>query len=214
MKPFRSVSLTLAACALAAPAFAAGSLTVHVDGVTDGNRIPDNLVMCKPGPEGKNADSKNERPAVSWTAGPEGTKSYAVLVSDPDVPADLSKAYTDKKIDEDDDRQVFYHWAQVDIPATVTELKGSKDAAKLTHGKGVGNDVNQKSPLSYGGPCPPWNDARMHHYHFTVYALDIASLKLPATAHARQAALVLDKHVLAKGEVVGTYTTNPKLLKK
>ncbi len=55
---------------------------------------------------------------------------------------------------------------------------------------------------------------RVDHYHFTVYALDVASLKLPAGTKAQQAAMAIKSHVLAQGEVVGTYTTNPVFLKK
>ena len=63
----------------------------------------------------------------------------------------------------------------------------------------------------YDGPCPPWNDERLHHYHVTVYALDTESLGLSADGDFRGADVLdaLDGHVLDQAEIVGTYTTNP-----
>jgi Raf kinase inhibitor-like YbhB/YbcL family protein len=61
----------------------------------------------------------------------------------------------------------------------------------------------------YDGPCPPWNDERMHHYVFTVYALDSAQLELPAQFDADQLLSAMAPHVLAKASLTGRYTLNP-----
>lgn len=66
--------------------------------------------------------------------------------------------------------------------------------------------------LGYDGPCPSWNDERLHHYRFRVFALDVPALELPdpftlADLHAAMAG-----HILAEAEWVGTYTLNPQLL--
>ena len=64
----------------------------------------------------------------------------------------------------------------------------------------------------YDGPCPPWNDEAIHHYHFTVYALDVASLNLEEPFGAPEVLAAIEGHVLAQGECIGTYTLNPALI--
>ena len=63
----------------------------------------------------------------------------------------------------------------------------------------------------YDGPCPPWNDSIMHHYHFTVYALDIASLNLEGSFTGAEALEAMEGHVLAKESHIGTYSLNPEV---
>ncbi len=63
----------------------------------------------------------------------------------------------------------------------------------------------------YDGPCPPWNDTILHHYVFTVYALDTACLGLNGTFSCREALQAMEGHVLAEGSYTGTYTLNPDL---
>jgi phosphatidylethanolamine-binding protein (PEBP) family uncharacterized protein len=65
----------------------------------------------------------------------------------------------------------------------------------------------------YDGPCPPWNDSIVHHYHFTVHALDVESLGLSGHFGGPEALKAMEGHVLARGEWVGTYTLNPALKK-
>ena len=66
----------------------------------------------------------------------------------------------------------------------------------------------------YDGPCPPWNDERMHHYHFIVYALNVPTLGLTGAVDGKKAQAAMEGHILAQGEVVGTYTNNARLLGK
>ena len=63
----------------------------------------------------------------------------------------------------------------------------------------------------YDGPGPPWNDERIHHYHFTVFALDVPSLGLEGRFGGPEARAAMEGHVLAMGEWVGTYALNPSL---
>lgn len=64
----------------------------------------------------------------------------------------------------------------------------------------------------YDGPRPPWNDERIHHYHFRVYALDVPTLGLRGEFGGAEAMDTLEGHVLDWSEVVGTYTLNPDLI--
>jgi hypothetical protein len=66
----------------------------------------------------------------------------------------------------------------------------------------------------YDGPCPPWNDSLVHHYHFQVYALDVPSLKLGGKVDGPAVVKAMKSHVLAHGETVGTYVLNPALMKR
>ena len=61
----------------------------------------------------------------------------------------------------------------------------------------------------YDGPCPPWNDERLHHYVFTVYALDVGSLGLSGSFTAPDALKAMEGHILAQASWTGTYTQNP-----
>ena len=62
---------------------------------------------------------------------------------------------------------------------------------------------------SYDGPCPPWNDSIVHHYHFTVYALDVETLGLSGEFGGDDVRQAIEGHVLAQAEHVGTYSMNP-----
>lgn len=195
--------------AIAAPA----SLTVEVEGVQQDKAIPATFALCKPTADGKSTGGMNQRPTLRWSGAPEGTKSFAIIVKDPDVPADFADADKEgKTVLEDAPRQLFYHWALSGIPAAQTELPGGD--AKIPprigtqHVNSLGTYV--PTPAQYGGPCPPWNDARTHHYHFTVYALD-KDFRVKKDASAAEVEKQLQDHVLASGTVTGTYSLNAAL---
>jgi Raf kinase inhibitor-like YbhB/YbcL family protein len=205
----------LATSALAAPA----KLDVKVDGITENQPIAEKYALCKPTKDGKSENGDNKRPTISWSGAPEGTKSYAVIVQDPDVPASFTKTGKDGEvIGAEEKRQDFYHWALLDIPADKKEIDGGRSSRAPKFGTPANNDLGSylSDTHNYGGPCPPWNDERVHHYHFKVYALDTEKLELPKDATAKQAdkALMKSPHVLARGAVTGTYTLNAKLRKE
>ncbi|MEJ0010274.1 MAG: YbhB/YbcL family Raf kinase inhibitor-like protein [Alphaproteobacteria bacterium] len=213
MQLFRSLlAIGAAAFALSAQAADLATLSVHVQGIEPESSIPDANALCVPTANGKSGPGQSLRPSIAWSPGPAGTKSYVVIVSDPDVPQDLTQADKPQTIPADAPRQTFYHWVQLAIPADVARIGGSDETAQPKVGIGAINDVTAANPFGYGGPCPPWNDLRVHHYHFQVLALDVASLTLPKGATGKMVANVLPGHVLARGEVVGTYTTNAQLL--
>lgn len=74
------------------------------------------------------------------------------------------------------------------------------------------NDPDMKGEYrGYDGPCPPWNDALRHHYHFTVHALDVAALALPPGFDLAALRAAMDGHALASAELTGIYTLNREL---
>lgn len=129
-------------------------------------------------------DGVNRSPLLTWTAPPEGTKSLALLVTDPDAPAGT-----------------WVHWVLFDMPATQHQLgTGVPGQPQLADGARQGrNDFGQ---LGYGGPCPP--KGRAHRYFFDLYALD-TMLKLEPGATRGQVETAMRGHVLAHAQVVGRY---------
>jgi phosphatidylethanolamine-binding protein (PEBP) family uncharacterized protein len=212
-------ALLAATLAAAAPSMAAElpAFNVRVEGIAKNNApIAEPFALCKPTADGKSTAGANQRPEISWSGAPKGTKSFAVFVIDPDVPADFTNAGKEgKTVAADAPRQDFFHWGVVDIPPLVKVLPGSADHAALEVGSPTLNDLGAYIPdaTQFGGPCPPWNDARLHHYHFRVLALDVKSLGLPAktTAKAALAAIKKGNHALGVGELTGTYSLNAGL---
>ncbi len=222
----------LAAGASGAEAAALKKLTVSVDGIRDNGPIPTEYAFCVPSEQGHTTSGANKNPAIKWSKGPSGTQSYAIIVVDTDVPTVFDDANKEgKTIAKSLKRRDFYHMILVDIPASKTELAMGADSNAITpKGKPPGSTPNgvrgvndytsaMSGPMAgtyggYDGPCPPWNDEILHHYHFIVYALDTPSLGLTGNFGGADAQVAIAKHALAKGEVVGTYTQNPALLKK
>ena len=114
------------------------------------------------------------------------------------------------------ERGARWHWAVVDIPASTTRIPGGDSIVAPFVGKQIATDLGSyvSDAKNFGGPCPPWNDERMHHYHFTVMALDTDRLKLPEKATAKDVFTAASAHSIARGERVGTYTLNPLLRSK
>jgi len=208
-----------AASLLATPALA---LTVSIGGISNGAKIQNNFAFCMPDGKGKTKNANNINPQIRWSDIPEGTKSFALIVVDPDVPASFDDANKEGKvIPADAPRQDFYHWVLLDIPLEITSIKqgqnsssyklSGKPAGKTAYGINALNDYGTFMKGTFGGydgPCPPWNDERIHHYHFRVYALDVETLGLSADATGKQAMEVINDHIIAMGESVGTYSNN------
>ncbi|MFI5333428.1 MAG: YbhB/YbcL family Raf kinase inhibitor-like protein [Candidatus Babeliales bacterium] len=121
-------------------------------------------------------DGTNISPALQWSGGPASTKSFALIVDDPDAP---SKTYV--------------HWVVFNISATTTEL--AEGVRSVTCG------TNDFGTTKYGGPCPP---SGTHRYHFKLYALD-TMLDLSSDATKEDVLDAMQGHVLAQTELVGLY---------
>lgn len=208
------------AAAPAAPAPAILPLSVQVKGFASGAPIPDLFAYCAPSGTGRTKNGGNLNPEISWADAPAATKSFAIIVIDRDVPAKIEDAGKEGiTIPADAPRQDFYHWVLVDIPPALSKIGQGEDSRNwLAEGKQPGrtaygvtgqNDYAKFMKGSFGGydgPCPPWNDERLHQYHFTVYALDVPTLGLSGAFRGKDAEAMIAGHALAKGEVVGTYT--------
>jgi Raf kinase inhibitor-like YbhB/YbcL family protein len=195
------------------------ALSVESDSFEHGDRVPANHAFGVPDGQGKAAaEGGNRSPHLRWSGAPEGAQSFAVIVFDPDVPADVSDAnQEDRTVSEDAPRQDFAHWLLVDIPPDVTELPEGASAGIVAGGKPTGETEHGVTGANsftdamgtyggYDGPFPPWNDERLHHYHFQVYALDVPSLGLSGDFTLDDVRKAMEGHVLDQGELVGTYT--------
>jgi len=226
-----ALTLVIAQTCMAAGALAqdaTATLSVSLDGIENGSAIPEKFAYCAPDGQGQTKDGGNVNPAISWSGAPVGTRSYALIVVDKDVPASFELAnQPGKTIPADFPRQNFYHWVLVDIPGAMTNLPegvdskgvvpGGRAPGKTGYGIDGQNDyakAGKGQGGEYDGPCPPWNDERLHHYHVVVYALDVPSLGLSGNFGGKQAEDAMKGHILARGETVGTYTQNPKLIGK
>ncbi|MGH2953177.1 MAG: YbhB/YbcL family Raf kinase inhibitor-like protein [Solirubrobacterales bacterium] len=201
------------------------ALTIESESITHGQRVPDEHAFGVPDGSGKAAaEGGNRSPHLRWSGHPEGTQSFAIVCVDPDVPADFSDAnQDDRTVAEDAPRRDFTHWLVVDIPPDVTEVPegagsdgivaGGKPTGETSFGgiTGANNYTESMGDGTYGnydGPFPPWNDERMHDYHFRVYALDVPSLGLEGDFKLDDVMGAIEGHVLDQGEIVASYTLN------
>ena len=195
--------------------------------------IPGEFAFCVPAETGHVALAPNRNPQLAWAGAPEGTKSFALICHDPDVPSkgdDVNREGHSVPLDLP--RVDFYHWVLVDIPVTVTSITAGAHCEGVSpRGKSPGpapqcqgvqgindytawfaGDADMKGDYGgYDGPCPPWNDERLHHYHFTIYALDVESLGLSGSFGGQQALTAMKGHILDQARWMGTYTLNPSL---
>ena len=204
-------------------------MKLHSDSFPDNGPIPDAFVFGKPDPAEHMALSDNRSPHLRWSDVPEGTKSQALICVDPDVPSIFDDLNTEGKVlPRDMPRIDLYHWVMIDIPTSVNELAAGADSDGITpKGKPTGKTefgvrgVNGYTNFfasnpdmagdygGYDGPCPPWNDERMHHYVFTLYALDVPTLGLSGAFNGEDALKAMAGHVLAQASWTGLYTQNP-----
>jgi Raf kinase inhibitor-like YbhB/YbcL family protein len=199
------------------------------DSFPDGGTIPDRHALGTPHPEQRVVFSDNINPHLAWTDPPAGTRSFALVCHDPDVPSvgdDVNQA--DRTVPHDLPRTDFFHWVVVDIPPDVREIpEGAVSRGVIARGKPAGadrfgrvgrndytgwfsgDDQMDGAYHGYDGPGPPWNDERLHHYHFTIFALDTDRLDLPEGFGGEDVRRAMEGHVLDKAEWVGTYSLNP-----
>lgn len=160
------------------------SFTLSSPDIPSGGTVPQHFEFNDFGCNGL-----NQSPVLRWSGAPEGTKSFAVNVYDPDAPTGSG----------------FWHWYVVDLPASVHELAadaGAKGNAKLPAGaRQIRNDYGI---YAWGGMCPPPGD-KPHRYIFTVHALSVERIDVPDDAPAALAGFMVNANTLAKASFTATY---------
>lgn len=200
-------------------------MKLTISAFENGARIPERYAFAVPDPESHVRLSDNRNPRLTWRDVPEGTRSFAIVVHDPDVPSRPDDVNQEgRTVPRELPRVDFFHWVLVDIPADVREIpEGAASSGVTPRGKPVGatdfgvagrnsytewfaGDADMEGTYGgYDGPCPPWNDERLHHYHFTLYALDVPTLGLSGDFDGEAARAAIEGHVLAQDAWTGTY---------
>lgn len=135
-------------------------------------------------PKRNSCQGENLSPQLAWNGAPANTRSFALILDDPDAPGGT-----------------FTHWLLWNIPAATTELP--ENLPKTPHlADGAAQGRNDFGKIGYGGPCPP--PGKAHRYYFRLFALD-STLDLKPGAGRRELERALEGHILARGELMGRF---------
>jgi len=153
----------------------AETLTLTSPGFENGTSLPARFTC----------DGENMSPPLSWGGVPEGTKSLALIMDDPDVPKALRPD------------GVFDHWTLFNIPPDTREILAGETVGTL--------GANGAGKNQYAGPCPPREyEPSEHRYFFRLYALD-TMLDIPEGANKQQVLAAMEGRILAQAELMGKY---------
>jgi Raf kinase inhibitor-like YbhB/YbcL family protein len=193
-------------------------------------RIPEEYAFGVPDAAQHLRLGRNRNPHLYWSGIPTGTKSLVLLCVDTDVPTRADDVNREGRVVPATlPRADFFHWVMVDIPATVHEIAaGACSDGIVPRGKqspagpaGARQGLNDYTLwfagdadmagqyFGYEGPCPPWNDELLHHYHFVLYATDLARCPVEGAFTGQRVRAAIDGHVLADATLTGTYSLNP-----
>ena len=203
------------------------------DSWTNGDRIPPRYAAGRVNSDGSVGFSDNLNPHLAWSDVPLAAKSMVLICHDFDVPSvatDVNR--DDREVPVDLDRVDFFHWVLIDLPPRPTVIaEGEYSRGFSARGKpgpaapnGARHGLNDYTGwvagdatlsgryFGYDGPFPPFNDSLVHHYVFTLYALDLGRLPLDGVFTGQQVREKLAGRVLAEATFSGTYTLNQRLL--
>ncbi|MEP7068734.1 MAG: YbhB/YbcL family Raf kinase inhibitor-like protein [Usitatibacter sp.] len=196
----------------------------------DGGAIPAEFAFCAPDDKTHATLSENRNPQLAWSEAPTGTRSFALLCHDPDVPSKGDDVNQEGRVVPASLARVdFFHWVAVDLPPSMAGVTaGEFSSAVVPRGKpgpqaphGARQGINDYTGwfasdaqmagdyYGYDGPCPPWNDERPHRYVFTLFALDVERLALQQRFGGKEVREAVRGHVLAQAALTGRYTLNP-----
>jgi Raf kinase inhibitor-like YbhB/YbcL family protein len=196
----------------------------------DGRPIPGANAFCVHDPASHVALGGNRNPALAWSDLPAGARSLVLVCHDPDVPTRPDDVNQEGRVVPADlPRCDFFHWVLVDIPPSPGGIAAGAHADGVTpRGKagpaapggtrhGLNNytdwfagDADMEGQyFGYDGPCPPWNDSILHHYVFTLYALDVERCPVDGVFGGAEVLDAIAPHVLASASLTGTYSLNP-----
>lgn len=205
-------------------------MKLQSNSITDGQPIPSRYALGERGQHKPIELTDNLSPHFAWSDLPEGTKSLALICVDPDAPSrpdDVNKE--GRTVPRDLPRADFFHWALVDLDPRLGAIEEGVFSKGVTpHGKDgpegplgtrqglndytgwfAGDSTMEGQWFGYDGPCPPFNDERVHHYRFTLYALDVERAPVDGVFTAKEALEAIRPHVLDSATIVGSYAIYP-----
>jgi Raf kinase inhibitor-like YbhB/YbcL family protein len=195
--------------------------------IRNGEWIPARYALGRPNPQTHVELSDNLSPHLAWEDVPRGTRSYAVLMIDVDVPSRGDDVNQEGRVVPVNLPRVdFYHWVLVDLaPDLRTLAEGAFSRGVVARGKSGprgaldtrtglndytgwfrGDPNMQGNYFGYDGPCPPWNDGRVHHYHLRLIALDVARCPVEGIFTGGQMQAAIRGRVLGEAALTGKYT--------
>ena len=175
--------------------------------------------------------SDNVNPHLGWGDLPQGTRSLALICVDVDAPSRKDDVNQEGRVVPVDlPRADFHHWVLVDLPAdgpAIAEgefsrgvtargkpgpasVRGTRSGLNDYTGWFRGDAEMEGQYFGYDGPCPPWNDGRVHHYHFRLMALGVSRVAVEGVFTARDVVAAVEGHVLGEASIVGAYAIYPK----
>ena len=193
-------------------------------------RIPVEFAFGAPDPTQHVRFAPNRNPHLRWTGVPSTARSLVLLCVDTDVPTRPDDVNQEGRVVPADlPRTNFHHWVVVDIAPTASEIgagsasdgvtpRGKRDPRGPAGSRQGLNDYTlwfsgdadmEGKYFGYDGPCPPWNDALLHHYHFVLYATDLARCPVDGEFTGQQVRDAIAPHILAEARLTGTYALNP-----
>lgn len=197
----------------------------------DGGPIPGENAFAVVNPEAHISFSSNRNPHLEWGEIPNGTRSFAITVVDQTVPTVGNDVNQEgREVPSDLPRTTFTHWLIIDFsPETRSTFEGEFSESVLPHGKpgrtgrpreGINDytgwfaeDESMAGTYKgYDGPCPPWNDSLIHHYVFSVLALDVESLDIASDFTTADLENAAEGNILDSASITGIYALNPRLL--
>ncbi|MES2130678.1 MAG: YbhB/YbcL family Raf kinase inhibitor-like protein [Pseudomonadota bacterium] len=184
--------------------------------------------------------STNRNPHLAWDDVPAGTESLVLFCFDIDAPTVGTDVNQEgRSVPFDLPRADFYHWTLVDLPPTLGSIPAAAMSELVTprgkHGPDLGFNVSNGTEhtlrhglndytgwfagdaamageyFGYDGPCPPWNDTRVHNYIFRLYALDLPRLEVEGKFTGPDARRAIHGHILDEAQITGVYSLNPAL---
>lgn len=174
--------LALTALAVATPAFAAGTFTLASPDVKTGGKLTEKHVF-----NGFGCSGQNISPALTWKGAPEGTKSFVLMVHDPDAPTGSG----------------WWHWVVYDIPASATGVPEGAGSGKAALPDGAKQGRTDFGAPGFGGPCPP--PGKPHRYVFTVFALKVDRLEVPPDASPAMVGFMTRANALGSATLTAMY---------
>jgi len=200
------------------------------DTLVDGQPIPADCAFCVPDPETHMRLGANRNPHLAWSGLPAGTRSLVLICHDSDVPSRGDDVNQEgRQVPSDLPRVDFTHWVLVDLKPDRGGIAAGEFCSQVTprgkpgpeapdgtrHGLNsytdwfAGDDEMAGDYYGYDGPCPPWNDSIVHHYHFTLYALKSPRCSVGGRFDRDRVLAAIEGQILDQASLVGTYRTNP-----
>jgi Raf kinase inhibitor-like YbhB/YbcL family protein len=199
---------------------------------TNNSPLPERFAFAIKDADEHIALGENLNPQLSWSELPPKARSLVLICIDPDVPSSLDDFNQEgRSISASLIRENFIHWIMIDIPATAGSIQegacsdgvvpGGKDEPAGPPGsrQGIndftvffaGDEDMGGNYFGYEGPCPPWNDELVHHYHFQLLAIDLSRVDVEGNFTAEDVLNSINGHVIEGTEIVALYSLNPDL---